>query len=205
MPAPFAETQRDHGPLPRRVMFTDIVNVDRDVVTASSDDAGRRCSRSLARSRAHCSRKRLVVKNYLAAGRIKLHTGDGIMASFISAAAAVRSACQVQGALRDHNVSGPDPPVIRPDWLCYGLLAMPDGETRAKDVVWKSPSSLPLRSAPTAEPGQITHHPAVDRRPVLLRQGPGGSVRRRKHAIAGLKVLAFAPAGLKPTSSILVC
>jgi class 3 adenylate cyclase len=100
LPDATAETQRDPGV--RTVMFTDIV--DSTALTSRfGDDA------AMAMLAVHDR----IVREALTSnsGREVKHTGDGIMASFLSAAGAVRSACQVQGGLRDYNLNGPDFPV----------------------------------------------------------------------------------------------
>jgi len=52
----------------------------------------------------------IVVRNALAdsGGREVKHTGDGIMASFVSAAGAIRCAIQVQRELEKHAQANPD-------------------------------------------------------------------------------------------------
>jgi len=81
-----AGNERD--PAIRTILFTDIVGSTNE---ALGDDAG------MALIRAHDT----IVRGALAAadGREVKHTGDGIMASFASAAAAVRCATQILGAL----------------------------------------------------------------------------------------------------------
>jgi class 3 adenylate cyclase len=138
MPDAATETQRDTGV--RTVMFTDIAN-STEITSRFGDDAG------MAMLAVHDQIVRdALVRN---CGREVKHTGDGIMASFISAAGAVRCACQVQGALRDHNNSGPDFPVI----VRIGISA---GEpVEQHEDLFGSSVQLAARLCHQAEPGQI--------------------------------------------------
>ena len=85
-----AANERD--PAIRTILFTDIVGSTNE---ALGDDAG------MARLRVHDT----IVRDALAAadGREVKHTGDGIMASFVSAAAAVRCATRILRALAKHQ------------------------------------------------------------------------------------------------------
>jgi class 3 adenylate cyclase len=86
----------------RTVLFTDIV--DSTTFTQSlGDDA------ALALFGVHDT----IVRDALSAlgGREVKHTGDGIMASFVSAAGAVRCAIQIQRDLAKHDKSNPDQPL----------------------------------------------------------------------------------------------
>ena len=76
----------------RTILFTDMVGSTNE---ALGDDAG------MALLGLHDA----IVRDALAAagGREVKHTGDGIMASFISAAAAIRCAAQIQRALAEHQ------------------------------------------------------------------------------------------------------
>ncbi|HYC96286.1 MAG TPA: nickel-binding protein [Sphingomicrobium sp.] len=138
MPGATAETQRDTGV--RTVMFTDIV--DSTAMTSKfGDDA------AMAMLAVHDR----IVREALTrnCGREVKHTGDGIMASFLSAAGAVRCACQVQGELRDYNLSGPDCPVI----VRIGISA---GEpVEQHEDLFGSTVQLAARLCAQAEPGQI--------------------------------------------------
>jgi len=138
MPDAATETQRDTGV--RTVMFTDIAN-STEITSRFGDDAG------MAMLAVHDQIVRdALVRN---CGREVKHTGDGIMASFISAAGAVRCACQVQGELRDHNNSGPDFPVI----VRIGISA---GEpVEQHEDLFGSSVQLAARLCQQAEPGQI--------------------------------------------------
>ncbi len=88
--APGADNERDSAI--RTILFTDIVGSTNE---ALGDDAG------LALLGVHNT----IVRDALAAedGREVKHTGDGIMASFVSAAAAVRCATRIQRALAKHQ------------------------------------------------------------------------------------------------------
>jgi class 3 adenylate cyclase len=83
----------------RTVLFTDVVNST--TLTQSLGDEA-----ALAVLGVHDS----IVRNALSAsgGREVKHTGDGIMASFVSAAAAVRCAIQIQRELDKHAQANPE-------------------------------------------------------------------------------------------------
>jgi class 3 adenylate cyclase len=85
-----AGSERD--PAIRTILFTDIVGSTNE---ALGDDAG------MALLHVHDT----IVRHALAAtdGREVKHTGDGIMASFVSAAAAVRCATRIHSALATHR------------------------------------------------------------------------------------------------------
>jgi class 3 adenylate cyclase len=86
----------------RTVLFTDIVNST--TLTQSLGDEA-----ALALLGVHDT----IVRDALSAlgGREVKHTGDGIMASFISAAGAVRCAIQIQRELDKHATNNPDHPL----------------------------------------------------------------------------------------------
>jgi class 3 adenylate cyclase len=92
--------ERDPGI--RTVLFTDLV--DSTLLTQRLGDKA-----SLELLKVHDD----AVRNALTAcgGREIKHTGDGIMASFVSAASAVRCASQIQQALATHAQRNSDPPV----------------------------------------------------------------------------------------------
>src|SRR5262249_61796612 len=83
----------------RTVLFTDVVNST--TLTQSLGDEA-----ALAMLGVHDT----IVRDALSAvgGREIKHTGDGIMASFISAAGAVRCAIQIQRELDKHAKANPD-------------------------------------------------------------------------------------------------
>jgi class 3 adenylate cyclase len=83
----------------RTILFTDVVN-STTLTQALGDEA------ALAVLAVHDT----VVRDALSAsgGREVKHTGDGIMASFISTAAAVRCAIQIQRELEKHAKANPD-------------------------------------------------------------------------------------------------
>jgi class 3 adenylate cyclase len=83
----------------RTILFTDVVNST--ILTQSLGDEA-----ALAVLGIHD----MIVRDALAAlgGREIKHTGDGIMASFISAAGAVRCAIQIQRELDKHAKANPD-------------------------------------------------------------------------------------------------
>jgi class 3 adenylate cyclase len=86
----------------RTVLFTDIANST--MLTQSLGDEA-----ALALLSVHDS----IVRDALSAlgGREVKHTGDGIMASFVSAASAVRCAIQVQRDLEKHAQANPERPL----------------------------------------------------------------------------------------------
>jgi class 3 adenylate cyclase len=138
LPGATADTQRDTGV--RTIMFTDIV--DSTALTSQfGDDA------AMAMLAVHDR----IVRDALRGngGREVKHTGDGIMAAFISPAGAVRGACAVQNGLRDHNSTGPEYPVT----VRIGISA---GEPVEKsDDLFGSTVQLAARLCARAEPGQI--------------------------------------------------
>ena len=133
-----AHDQRDTGV--RAILFTDIAN-STEMTSRFGDDA------AMAMLAVHDRIVRDALTNNC--GREVKHTGDGIMASFLSAAGAVRCACRVQGDLRDHNISGPDCPVI----VRIGISAGEPVEQH-KDL-FGSTVQLAARLCAQAEPGQI--------------------------------------------------
>lgn len=92
--------ERDPGV--RTILFTDIAN-STALTQALGDEA------AMALLDVHNS----VVRNALSelGGREVKHTGDGIMASFVSAAGAVRCAIQIQRELEEHAQKNPDRPL----------------------------------------------------------------------------------------------
>jgi len=97
---PGATNERDPGI--RTVLFTDIV--DSTALTQTLGDEAAMELLDLHNS---------VVRNALASsgGREVKHTGDGIMASFVSAAGAVRCAIQIQRELDKHAQTKPERPL----------------------------------------------------------------------------------------------
>jgi class 3 adenylate cyclase len=92
----------DRDPGIRTVVFTDIVNST--TLTQSLGDQA-----ALALVGVHDT----IVRDALSAlgGREVKHTGDGIMASFVSAASAVRCAIQIQRELEKHAQTNPERPL----------------------------------------------------------------------------------------------
>jgi len=97
---PGATNERDPGI--RTVLFTDIV--DSTTLTQSLGDEA-----ALAMLGVHDT----IVRDALSAlgGREVKHTGDGIMASFVSTAGAVRCAIQIQRELDKHAQANPERPL----------------------------------------------------------------------------------------------
>ena len=132
------EHQRDTGV--RAVLFTDIVN-STEMTSRFGDDA------AMAMLSVHDPLVRDALRDNH--GHEVKHTGDGIMAAFISAAGAVRCACQIQGGLRDHNEAGPTYPVI----VRVGITAGEPVEDH--NDLFGSTVQLAARLCAQAEPGQI--------------------------------------------------
>ena len=138
LPGATADTQRDTGV--RTVLFTDIVD-STELTSRFGDDA------TMAMLAIHDQVVREALRGN--GGREVKHTGDGIMAAFISPAAAVRGACEVQKGLREHNAGGPEYPVT----VRIGISA---GEpVEQSDDLFGSTVQLAARLCSQAEPGQI--------------------------------------------------
>lgn len=123
----------------RTVMFTDIVG-STEITSRFGDDV------AIAVLNAHDK----IVRDALEAnaGKEVKHTGDGIMASFFSAASSVRAACQIQAALRDHNEGVDHPVTVR-----IGISA---GEpVEQNDDLFGSTVQLAARLCAQADPGQV--------------------------------------------------
>ena len=92
----------DRDPAIRTILFTDIVE-STTLTQSVGDDA------MIVLLQLHDE----VVRDALAdlGGREVKHTGDGIMASFVSAAAAVRCATRIQHELSKHEEAHPDRPL----------------------------------------------------------------------------------------------
>ena len=138
IPGSSADTDRDSGV--RAVMFTDIVD-STQMTSQFGDDA------AMAMLRIHDR----IVRDALSANRgaeIK-HTGDGIMAAFLSAASAVRTACHIQNTLGEHNSNGPEFPVV----VRVGISA---GEpVEDNNDLFGSTVQLAARLCGQADPGQV--------------------------------------------------
>jgi len=124
----------------RTILFTDIVG-STEMCSKHGDDA------AIAMLYAHDKIVRMAIgANF---GREVKHTGDGIMAAFNSAAAAVRAACKILGDLRDHNANAPEFPVD----VRIGISAGEPVEQAAD--LFGSTVQLAARLCAQAEPGQI--------------------------------------------------
>ena len=138
LPNATADTQRDSGV--RSVMFTDIVG-STAMTSRYGDDVAMEMLAVHDR----------VVRDAIMANRgaeVK-HTGDGIMAAFLSPAAAVKAACQVQTALSERNADAPEYPV----GVRIGISA---GEpVEQSDDLFGSTVQLAARLCAQAEPGQV--------------------------------------------------
>ena len=138
VPDATSPTQRDCGV--RTVLFTDICNS-----TEMTSRFGDRATMAMLSVHDNIVRQALRANN----GREVKHTGDGIMAAFLSAADAVRFACQVQGALNAHNAPGPEFPVM----VRIGVSA---GEpVEQGNDLFGSTVQLAARLCAQADPGQV--------------------------------------------------
>jgi class 3 adenylate cyclase len=130
--------ERDPGI--RTILFTDIAN-STSLTQSLGDDA------ALAVLGVHDT----IVRDALSAlgGREVKHTGDGIMASFVSAASAVRCAIQIQRELEKHAQANPG----RPLKVRVGAAA---GEpVEQNDDLFGSTVQLAARLCAHAQPEQI--------------------------------------------------
>jgi class 3 adenylate cyclase len=138
VPGATSQTQRDSGV--RTVLFTDIANS-----TEMTSRFGDRATMAMLTVHDGIVRKALRENG----GREVKHTGDGIMAVFLSAADAVRFACQVQEALNTHNEPGPEFPVM----VRIGISA---GEpVEQGNDLFGSTVQLAARLCARADPGQV--------------------------------------------------
>lgn len=141
---PGATSERDSGI--RTVLFTDIV--DSTALTQALGDKAVMALLNLHNS---------VVRNALAdaGGREVKHTGDGIMAAFVSAAGAVRCAIQIQRELDKHAQANPE----RPLKVRVGAAA---GEpVEQHNDLFGSTVQLAARLCAHAEPEQILVSSAI--------------------------------------------
>lgn len=123
----------------RTIMFTDIVG-STEMTSQYGDDV------AIAMLGIHDHVVRTSVGGHH--GREVKHTGDGIMAAFHSAACAVRSACQIQSQLNEHNSNGAGYPVI----VRIGISA---GEpVEQHEDLFGSTVQLAARLCAQAQPGQ---------------------------------------------------
>ena len=124
----------------RTILFTDVAN-STSLTQSLGDDA------ALAVLGVHDT----IVRDALSAlgGREVKHTGDGIMASFVSAASAVRCAIQIQRELEKHVQTNPE----RPLKVRVGAAA---GEpVEQNDDLFGSTVQLAARLCAHAQPEQI--------------------------------------------------
>src|ERR1700745_1074878 len=135
---PGATNERDPGI--RTVLFTDIV--ESTTLTQSLGDEA-----AMAMLGVHDR----IVRDALSAlgGREVKHTGDGIMASFVSAAGAVRGAIQIQRELNKHAQANPEPPLK----IRVGAAAGEPAEQH--NTLFGSPVQLATRLCAHAQPEQI--------------------------------------------------
>jgi class 3 adenylate cyclase len=133
-----AENERDPGI--RTVLFTDIVGS-----TTMTQQLGDEAAMTLIRVHDAVVREALKALG----GREVKHTGDGIMASFLSAASAVRCAAQIQRGLADHPQGQSDRPVK----VRIGAAAGEPVEHRSD--LFGSTVQLAARLCSHAQPDQI--------------------------------------------------
>ena len=143
-------TSGERDPGIRTIMFTDIVGS-----TAMTQDLGDDAAMLLVN--AHDEIVRAALKE--ARGREVKHTGDGIMASFVSAVAAVRCAIRIQQGTRDHAAANPTVPLQ----VRIGLAAGEPVEQN-QDLFGSTVQPGGSVSAPRPEPSQS-----------LASNAPGGS------------------------------
>ena len=130
----------DRDPGIRTILFTDIV--DSTILTQSLGDEA-----ALAILGVHDT----IVRDALSAlgGREVKHTGDGIMASFVSAAGAVRCAIQIQRELDKHSQKNREHP------LKVRVGAAAGEPVEQNNDLFGSTVQLAARLCTHAQPGQI--------------------------------------------------
>jgi class 3 adenylate cyclase len=132
------EVQRDSAF--RAIMFTDLL--DSTLMTTRDGD-----SRALHMLHIHNAMTRKALREYQ--GNEIKHTGDGIMASFVSVPAAVECAVAIQKAFMDHNYASPDETLHLRIGLSAGEPIEEHGDFFGTAV------QLAARLCDIAEPGQI--------------------------------------------------
>jgi len=135
---PGSKDERDHGV--RTVLFTDIVG-STTLTQQLGDDA------AMALIDVHDR----IVRDAIGAesGRVVKHTGDGIMASFLSAAATVRCAARIHSDLARHREANPGQPLT----IRIGAAAGEPVEHHSD--LFGSTVQLAARLCAHAEPEQI--------------------------------------------------
>lgn len=124
----------------RTILFTDIVG-STEMTSRHGDDA------AMIMLNVHDRHTRDALAAHQ--GREVKHTGDGIMAAFLSAACAVRAACQLIAALDAHNGADPAFPVT----VRIGISA---GEpVEQADDLFGSTVQLAARLCAQAQPSQV--------------------------------------------------
>ncbi|HEY2395924.1 MAG TPA: nickel-binding protein [Rudaea sp.] len=133
-----SESQRDPGI--RSVLFTDIVG-STELTQRVGDDA------AMEVVNLHDSIVRAALAS--AGGREVKHTGDGIMASFISAVAAVRCGMAIQDSLAIHRATGT---VIS---ICVRIGVAAGEPVEQRHDLFGSTVQLAARLCAAAEPDQV--------------------------------------------------
>jgi class 3 adenylate cyclase len=135
-----ADDGGSNDPGTRTILFTDIVNSTAMTQRFGDEDA-------MLFVEAHDAIVRAALRE--ASGREVKHTGDGIMAVFVSAASAIRCAVDVQKALHQNALDNPD----RPFQVRIGIAA---GEPVGRDNdLFGATVQLAARLCAHAEPSQI--------------------------------------------------
>jgi class 3 adenylate cyclase len=124
----------------RAIMFTDLL--DSTLMTTKYGD-----SKALHMLHIHNVITRNALRKYH--GNEIKHTGDGIMASFVSVPNAVQCAIEIQEAFRNHNHENPEETLHLRIGLSAGEPIEENGDLFGKAV------QLAARLCATAEPGQI--------------------------------------------------
>jgi class 3 adenylate cyclase len=101
----------DAGTALRIILFTDMVGS-----TAMTQKLGDAAAMDILAN--HDTTVRTALQKH--GGREVKHTGDGIMASFVSVSGSVQSAIDIQRALNDHNQTNPDQALNVKIGLCAG-------------------------------------------------------------------------------------
>lgn len=139
-PVPAENNEPAFEPAFRVIMFTDLK--DSTAMTSRLGD-----TRALHLLRIHNALTRNALRDF--GGREVKHTGDGLMASFMTVSDAIRCAIAIQRAFAAHNDANPETPM----YLRIGLSA---GEPVEEDNdLFGTTVNLAARTCAHAEPGKI--------------------------------------------------
>jgi class 3 adenylate cyclase len=139
-------TANDRDPGIRTILFTDIVNS-----TTLTQRLGDEAAMTLLKAHDDIVRRALAAEG----GREIKHTGDGIMASFLSAAATVRCAARIQAEFARHQAEHPEHP------LKVRIGAAAGQPVEHHSDLFGSTVQLAARLCSHAEPDQILVSNAV--------------------------------------------